>query len=75
MFNNILESIKKFFREVLKDIKKIKFSSIFSDTRLLVICILVLLASIIVLTNMNFGLLLKGLISIIIFYFVFLWRK
>ena len=75
MLNSILEGIKKFFREVLSDIKKFKVSTIFLDTRLLIISILLILAVIFIATTMDLVLLFKGILSICVFYFVFLWRK
>ena len=75
MINNIISIIKKFFQDVWSDIKKIPFKSIFSDTRLLVITILSLIATGIIFVNLDILAILKGLLCVIIFYFVFLWRK
>ena len=75
MINNIISIIKKFFQDVWSDIKKIPFKNIFSDTRLLVITILSLIATIVIFCNLDILAILKGLSCVLIFYFVFLWRK
>lgn len=75
MLNKILEYIKNFFKEVGNDLKNINMLSIFTTPRLLIISILILLAIFIVFTNLNILLVLKGVISGLILYFVFLWRK
>lgn len=75
MLKKIKDLIKQFFKEVGSDLKKIKISSIFTDLRFLTIFILSLAVVAILLLNMNFFALLKGLICVLIFYFVFLWRK
>lgn len=75
MINNIISIIKKFFEDVWSDIKKIPFKRVFSDTRILIITILGLIAVGIIFTNLNILAILKGLLCVAIFYFVFLWRK
>lgn len=75
MLNKILEYIKNFFKEVGNDLKKLNILSIFTTPRLLIIAILILLAIVIVFSNLNIFLVLKGVISGLILYFVFLWRK
>lgn len=75
MLNKILEHIKNFFKEVGNDLKNLNILSIFTTPRLLIIAVLILLAIITVFTNLNILLVLKGVISGLILYFVFLWRK
>lgn len=75
MFNKILTHIKKFLKEVGEDLKKIDLLSIFTTPRLLIIAVLILLAIIIVFSNLNVFLVLKGMVCGIILYFLFLWRK
>lgn len=75
MFNNIFEKIENFFKEVLKDIKKIRLETIFTDAKILVPVVLIVIVGIIVAMNLDLGLILKGLGSIVVFYFIFLWRK
>ena len=75
MLNKILEYIKNFLKEVGNDLKKLNILSIFTTPRLLIIAILILLAIVIVFSNLNIFLVLKGVISGLILYFVFLWRK
>lgn len=75
MLNNIITIIKKFFSDVWSDIKKIPFKNVFSDTRILVITILSIIAAGIIFVNLDILSIVKGLFCVIIFYFIFLWRK
>lgn len=75
MFKKLSDLIKNFFKEVIADIKKFKISNIFTDLRLLTIFILSLCVFLILIFNMDFFLLLKGVVCVTIFYFVFLWKK
>lgn len=75
MFNKIIKCIKNFYKEICSDLKKINLLSVFTTPSLLIISILILLAIIIVFANLNTLFVLKGIITGLILYFVFLWRK
>lgn len=75
MFNKIKQAIGKFISEVVSDIKKFNFSKIFSDYKLLAIFIAVFLATIIVCINMKFFAVVKGVLFMLVFYFIFFWKN
>ena len=75
MFKKFINSIKTFFKEVGKDIKKINISNIFSNPKILTIFVLLIIALFILLTNMNFFTLVKSVLFLLVFYFLFFWRK
>lgn len=75
MFQKLSNFIKNFFVEVGKDLKKIKITSILSNTKWLILLILSLIAIAIVCVNLNFFSVLKGIFFGLILYFIFLWRK
>ena len=75
MFNKIKESINKFFKEVLEDVKKIDISSYFTDTSKLPLLILIIVFSGILIFNMGLTTLFKGIFFLTIFFFLFVWRK
>lgn len=74
MFNKLLKHIKNFCKEIYTDLKNINIMSVFTTPKLLVVCVLILLAIITVFANLNTLFVLKGLLSGLILYFVFLWR-
>lgn len=75
MFEKLKDLIKNFFKEISSDLKKVNISSIFTDFRLLGLLLLFIGAVIILLFNMNFFSLLKGLFLLLVFYFIFLWKR
>ena len=75
MFKNISKGIKKFVREVSEDISKIDIQSLFSNPIAIIVLILAIIAVILIFTTLDITLIVKGVISVVIFYFLFVWRK
>lgn len=75
MWHKMVESIKKFYKELCSDLKKINILAVFTTPSLLIISILLLLAIILVFANLNTLFVVKGILSGLILYFIFLWRK
>lgn len=75
MLNKLLEYIKNFYKEICNDLKQIDIVAIFTNPKLFIIFILLLLAIVIVFANLNIFFVLKGIISSLVLYFVFLWKK
>ena len=72
MLNKLLEYIKNFYKEICNDLKQIDIVAIFTNPKLFIIFILLLLAIVIVFANLNIFFVLKGIISSLVqFFFTF----